>query len=228
VLSVSLPLHASQLCSSVACILQTAQWAQWAVVCLRLHATLAPWPCRRPSVPAGPRRKKFGATVDATLALAAQLAALPPGATVETQDAMKRVTLVRAQPAQRMSFRAVSGAAELPALQVAAAACDTAWKMGNLAAHAPAMYCLGCLATVACMTGLSSKCGGAAAGCHTDCGLRAAERCRGALRSPRAVPAAAALCSSRELQVRPRWWSPFVVAPSLCSADALASTGGDV
>jgi hypothetical protein len=63
-----------------------------------------PWPCCRPSAPGERRRKKFGATVDATLALAAQLAALPPGAAVEAQDAMKRVTLVRAQPAKRMSF----------------------------------------------------------------------------------------------------------------------------
>ena len=43
------------------------------------------------------RRKKFGATVEQSVGLAAHLAALPPGAAVEAQDAMKRVTLVCCQ-----------------------------------------------------------------------------------------------------------------------------------
>ena len=41
------------------------------------------------------RRKKFDATVDATLQLAAKLDTLAPGTAVEAQDAMRRVTMVR-------------------------------------------------------------------------------------------------------------------------------------
>ena len=41
------------------------------------------------------RRKKFDATVDTTLQLAAKLGTLAPGTAVEAQDTMRRVTMVR-------------------------------------------------------------------------------------------------------------------------------------
>ena len=41
-----------------------------------------------------PGRKKFDATLESSLALAAKLAALPSGTAVEAQDTLHRVTLV--------------------------------------------------------------------------------------------------------------------------------------
>ena len=40
-------------------------------------------------------RRKFGATVDQTLALAAQLRIVAPGAAVDLQEALHRVTMAR-------------------------------------------------------------------------------------------------------------------------------------
>ena len=40
-------------------------------------------------------RKKYGATVEAALELAGKLSALPPGAAVEAQNIMHRITMVR-------------------------------------------------------------------------------------------------------------------------------------
>lgn len=41
-----------------------------------------------------PRRKKFDATLESSLELAARLGALPPGTAVEAQETLHRVTLV--------------------------------------------------------------------------------------------------------------------------------------
>lgn len=40
-------------------------------------------------------RKKFDTTIDAALELAGKLGALPPGAAVEAQNIMHRITMVR-------------------------------------------------------------------------------------------------------------------------------------
>lgn len=47
-----------------------------------------------------PRRKKFDATLERSLALATYLGTLPPSTSVEAQDTLRRVTMVGSNYAQ--------------------------------------------------------------------------------------------------------------------------------